>query len=308
MKRLTILSCLTLMAALVPAQANTYYFQTTGSDSNQCTFAKPCRSFASTYLEANVAVGDTLLALDSVDFTNGGMQSDFAYAGLTIDGGEHGAFMVGAFFATGTFGMISSGANQPFVMRNITVVASPGNAGLILSLSSGGAATLENVTIVCPGLGAIGILGNVSGGAVIHLKGVTILGQGTGVQIANQSGAPFSFAAENLLVDMSNQGAVLTDGYGVIRNSQFRSTAGGATGLALLATTSTPTWMVDTCAFQNLAFGMSVGGGSTARISNSEFTGNGFGIFSSGTTISFRNNVFAGNGTDGSPILTTSLK
>jgi hypothetical protein len=47
----------------------------------------------------------------------------------------------------------------------------------------------------------------------------------------------------------------------------------------------------------------------TLRLSNSLIAGNGFGLqTTSGTAITFRNNVFAGNGSDGAPSLATSLK
>jgi hypothetical protein len=253
--------------------------------------------------------GDTILALDSVDFNASGVNGRIV-SGVTIDGGQHGAFMFGGAAAgLGAFGFTGTGSGT-YVLRNVTIIGSNGYPAIYLNLS-GGTVILDNVTVITPGVnqGAFtaAIIGTIGGGVTIHMKNVTIVGAGNGIALANSSGAPFSFAAENLSVDVTGAGVELTDGYGVIRNSRFRGSS-SSTGLALLSSSSTPVWLLDTCSFQNLAYGLVAGSPGTVRISNSEFTGNTFGIFGGGTTISFRNNVFAGNGADGSPVMSTSLK
>jgi hypothetical protein len=255
---------------------------------------------------ANLAAGDTLLALDSVDFTSQGQYPGQFGISVTIDGGTHGAFVTSGQF-TSAGGILFQGNGSVVVLRNVTMIGYPAFVTLQLAMI-GGSATLENVTVIGAGQSAPpAIYITPQNGSVIHMKNVTVLSGGTGLQIVNQGGAAFTLEAENLSVDVAGTGAQLTDGNGVIRNSQFRNTAGTSTGLALLSSSTTPTWLLDTCRFQGLSYGLVTSSG-TVKISNSEFTGNTFGIFGSGTTISFRNNVFAGNGTDGSPILSTSLK
>lgn len=311
MKKMSTVLSLCLLAAL-PLPAAVYYFQTTGSDSNPCTPAQPCKSFSAlSHLTLNN--GDTVLALDGVDFNSDQYTSYDSTMAITIDGGEHGAFMTGATNASAFYFIGSSGT---MVLRNITITVPPTGTftyGIYANMY-GGSLILDNVTIISQNPQGTAIIGAVTTGA-IHLNNVRILGQGTGIQLFSNTPAmggtataAFPFAAENLTVDVTGTGAVLTDLYGTIRNSKFRSGSTTTSGVVLLANAFTPSWLVDTCSFENLSYGLTVGGGVTARISNSEFSGNGTGIFSSGTAISFRNNVFAGNTTDGSPSLTTSLK
>jgi hypothetical protein len=302
MRSLTMISWLFLAA--MPAQATTWYFQTTGSDSNPCTYVRPCRGLGAAL--TGLAAGDTLLALDSVDFSEqSGITLSVSFS-LTVDGGPHGAFLNAG-------GVQVSATNANVILRNLTVVqglqAQNQLNPAVFIVIFGGSVTLENINVTASQDNGMGIIfGLINTGGSVHMKGVTVLGQGAGIALSSQTGGPFTFEGENLTVDVSGAGAQFTDGKGVIRNSLFRSPLTTSTGLALLSTTSTPAWLLDSCRFQGLAYGLVAGSPGTIRISNSEFTGNGFGIFGSGTTISFRNNVFAGNGSDGSPVLSTSLK
>jgi hypothetical protein len=312
------LLALCLMAAALPLSATTYYFASTGKNTNTCTAPQtPCQSISLSNL--TLFSGDSLLSLDGGDISY--FQTTIITTGLTIDGGQHGALMTSSLGCCATTVYIQT-TNQNVVLRNLTIVAnnaSNGNVNAVYLQVSGGSVTLENVTILTPdGLvsggpgtytGAIG--GTVTNGGAVKLRNVTIRGYSTAVNIANSANptSPFLFQADNLTVDVpQSDGVVLTDAAGTIRNSNFRGTGMTHTGLALLTTTTTPTFLLDGCSFTSLAYGLVTGAGSTTRISNSEFAGNSFGLFGSGTTISFRNNVFAGNGTDGSPSLTTSLK
>lgn len=304
---------LCLLAAALPLPASIYYFQTTGSDSNPCSATQPCKSFAA-LSHVTLNNGDTVFALDGVDFNLDQLWGPALSAAITIDGGEHGAFMTGAPGASGLYFGGGSG-NSEMIVRNVTITAASTGSqttGVYLNLL-GGTFTLDNVTILSQNPQSSAFTGVIYGGSV-HLNNVRILGQGGGIILSNTidvggtATTAFPFTAENLTIDVTGTGLQLTDLYGTIRNSKFRSGSSNSTGAALLANSFTPSWLLDTCSFENLAYGLTIGGGVTARISNSEFSGNGYGIFSSGTAISFRNNVFAANGTDGSPSLSTSLK
>ena len=284
----------------MPLQANTYYFATTGNDSNPCSIAQPCKTVGA----VNYSSGDTLLALDGVDF-GAGNQLNFG-GNITIDGGAHGAFYT--FAATVGAYAINLVGNLNATIRNVTLVCNCGGGGIGIVLS-GGSVTLENVTVVDLNGSATGIYATLAGGASLHLNRVTILGQGSGITASNSGGTtPFSLEAENVTVDVAGNGATVTDGNAVFRNSRFVNPAPSGTGVGFLVSKTTPSLLLDTCAFQGLAYGLVSEAGATVRISNSEFTGNNFGIFGSGAVISYRNNVFAGNGNDGSPMLSTSLK
>ncbi|MGA3187139.1 MAG: right-handed parallel beta-helix repeat-containing protein [Bryobacteraceae bacterium] len=311
MKKQMILLSLCVMAAALPLPANIFYFATTGNDSNPCTVGQPCKSFRAAAV-SSVASGDTILALDGVDFNLQQLAAGAFPQSVTIDGGQHGAFMTGANGAAGLY--LNAGSGAPiWVLRNLIITVGANGSippqGIFLNLP-GGSLTMDNVTIISQNVQGAAISGTVSNGGAVHMNGVTIVGAGSGIYLNNgtPSGGPFPFTAENLVVDVTGPGVQIIDGYGTIRNSKFRSGASGTTGVALTTSSTTPSWLFDTCSFENLGYGLVIGGGETVRISNSEFSGNGTGIFNSGTAISFRNNVFAGNSTDGAPSLTTSLK
>jgi hypothetical protein len=308
----TILS-LCLMAAALPLPAKIIYFATTGLDTNPCTYAKPCKSFnAIAQGVITVNAGDTILALDGVDFNDQQSAPTFFINSVTIDGGAHGAFMTG--IAEGAAVNFQGIAYSNFVLRNVTLVApaGAGSQGVAIYLNQGGTITMENVTVLLQGGSSTqGMFISNSGGSgtsVIHLDGVRVDGIGDGLFL--QTNSSTQVTADNVSTDVTGTGMLILDGYGAVRNSNFRTTsAPGSTGLSLQPQFSSSI-LVDTCSFKNLQFGLTVGAGATVRISNSAFSGNATGVFnnSTGVAISFRNNVFAGNGVDGAPTLTTSLK
>jgi hypothetical protein len=155
----------------------------------------------------------------------------------------------------------------------------------------------------------MGISGLVTGSSAIRFDGLKITGAGNGVSIGVTGLTQAQYVVDNTSIDVSGTGMILSDGAGTIRNSNFTGPP-GAYGLSLQTPDLGGTYLVDTCSFKNLTYGASIGAFALVRFSNSSFSGNSYGIFnqSGGTIVSFRNNVFAGNGVDGSPALTTSLK
>jgi hypothetical protein len=317
----TILS-LCLMAAALPLPARILYFATTGNDNNYpCTYAAPCKSFGALNSANAVNPGDTILALDSVDFNSQQTQSYSFFGSITIDGGVHGAFLTTANCVScgGGIGIsFNSGAYANMVLRNVTIVvpSGSGNTGAYFSLAAGGSISLENVTVLMEGgVDTYGLYLQSAGSqlSAIQLDGVRVSGSGTGINIlANNT---TQVTADNVSTDVTGTGLSINDGYGAIRNSNFRTTSTStATGLSLTYSSGPSVFLVDTCSFKDLGFGLVEGlqgfpGSGTVRISKSSFSGNVNGVYVwTGTAISFRNNVFAGNNTDGAPTLTTSLK
>jgi hypothetical protein len=60
-------------ACALPLPAKILYFATFGNDASQCTVTAPCKSFAALIpTDVQALNGDTIMALDGVDFTAGG--------------------------------------------------------------------------------------------------------------------------------------------------------------------------------------------------------------------------------------------
>ncbi len=93
-----------------------------------------------------------------------------------------------------------------------------------------------------------------------------------------------------------------------VRNSSVGGGGFFGTGIVLASSVTSPVSLIDNTQVLNCGTGIFLHSG-TLRLSNAVITGNTTGINTTGgTLISFRNNVFAGNGTDGAPALTSSLK
>src|ERR1035438_3284744 len=107
-------------AAATALSAKTVYLATTGSDSNPCTYASPCRTMTPVFGLLNP--GDTVLALDSVDFTPTNFLN--ISPSTTIDGGAHGSVMSGV---NGNY-VISFANTIPstYVIRNMTIYTGTG--------------------------------------------------------------------------------------------------------------------------------------------------------------------------------------
>jgi len=152
--------------------------------------------------------------------------------------------------------------------------------------------------------------------AKIRLKDVNIT-MGTPHGGVNQQGivlmnptqvptTPYKAIFDRVTVQGGDMCATIQDGSATVSNSSFQDCV---MGLNLGQLYATPVWLVDSTHLLNNTFGLNVGGG-TLRLSNNVISGNTTGIvsYSSPTIVRFRNNVFAGNGTDNSPALGTSLK
>jgi hypothetical protein len=302
--------CVTLaLAGACGANAQTYV-ATTGSDSNSCTtIQSPCLTFNGAI--AKTHAGGQVLALDSGDF--GPIVANMP---VTIDGGGHGAFITSAALPI-SVSLTSLLPLGPVILRNLSVHikaetgGSGGTAALIASLSFGGL-TLEHVSfdvISQDGYADTGIQIHSTAGAPVILKDVTVVGFSQGIVLDGVSNRFPSLAnLQNVFVASSTYGLLVYDTSLTVHNSTFTGTSSSATAIQLQATDTAPISIIDSSQMLNSSSGITLSGG-TLRLSNSVVSGNVIGVLAnSGTFISFRNNAFAGNETDGSIPLTTSLK
>jgi hypothetical protein len=291
------------------ASATTYFVSGLGSDSNACTNASPCRTFAGAYAKTTAYDAiDAIAALDSSDFGLG-VNLVISHA-VTIDGGTHGAF-----FSTEASGagitLNLSHSDQQAVIRNITFLIGAGGTAMQVSLVASNL-KVDHLSFASTDPQATAFYALLDPASSLDVKSVTISGAGTGFILRPSLGAnPQPCQASFEDVTVSSNGAFSTGLTSqefnlTIRNSTFRSMADGVVSLSTL---TSPIVLVENSDFvNNSSVGILFSGG-TLRISNSVFSGNATGISSQGgTVISYRNNTFAGNGVDGAPSLSTSLK
>jgi hypothetical protein len=296
---------------------NTAYVATYGSNSNSCTtVTQPCATFASAYSKAGP--GGTILALDSGDF---GFLPNITNP-IVVDGGAHGAFI----------GVQSGGpgvnVNLPspavffggVTLRNLSIVIQDpqglgGQVGIQATIPTG-FLVLDHVSVsgILDTLNTTieGIEVDVAAGLSVDLKDVTVSGVLQGIHLVNafNATAPFTANLENVSVTAFDNALIVEDGNAMVRNSSFRGANHhpSSIGIELVSQFTSPNSLIENSKVASNSTGISVTGG-TLRLSNDVITGNGTGISNSGATvISFRNNTFAGNTTDGSPLLSTSLK
>ncbi len=295
-----------LIATGTPLSAgNKVYVATFGNDGNPCnTFSQPCATWAGAIFRAGAS--GVVLALDSGDFGFIDISQP-----IVIDGGAHGAFATGS--GQLVFVSLGQSAGGPVILRNISVVIDPflggSDTGILASLS-GGSLVLDHVTVT---LGANsqthGISIGAAAGLPVDLKDVTVSGVSSGIEIFNITSNPtttVNAVLQNVSVSASQSGLHTIDAAVTIRNSSFR---GALTGIGSFTTSTSPVSTLDSTQVTNNGIGISVNGG-TLRLFNNVISGNTTGITTSNgaTVISFRNNAFSGNGTDGSSPLATSLK
>lgn len=303
-----------LAAGQLLSAGNKVYVATFGNDGNPCnTFSQPCATWGGAISKAGAS--GVVLALDSGDFGSMNINQP-----IVVDGGAHGAFATGSGQIVGI--SIGQFAHGPVILRNISVVIDPpsGNSvsdtGIVVELQ-GGSLVLDHVSVtVGPDSfetsSAEGIFIGAVAGVPVDLKDVTISGVFRGIDIANLAAnptAPVNALLQNVSVSASQIGIDAIEAGVTVRNSSFRGAGFSTTGINLFAASSSPVSTLDSSQVTNNAPGISVHGG-TLRLFNNVISGNTTGITTSGggTVISFRNNAFSGNGTDGSPLLSTSLK
>jgi hypothetical protein len=317
MNKQLLLVVLALAAAPLAPAANTLFVSGSGSDSNPCNAAQPCRTFAGAY--AKGVLGGTIMALDSADFTLGNT-FNIGYP-LTIDGGAKGAFATGPLGGAVINIYLPNSYGSSVIIRNLTLLPqiTDGSVGIFATVY-GAPLKIENVNVNLPWsqFSTNGILAQLDPYARISLRNVSINGAtpptflsttGIGLSpIANSTPTtPFVANIDRVTCDGGILGLQITDGSATIHDSTFQS---AFYGISVGGAQTTPTWLVERTQIVDNRFGLVAGGGGTIRLSDSVVSGNMTGLeITGGTTIiSFRNNVFAGNGADGSPVLSTSLR
>lgn len=293
------------LAAVVLAGApaafgyGTTYVSRTGTDSGSCGInVAPCYSLTAAL--ANTDPGGTVKILDANAVAPSGVVLNRP---VTIDGS--GLAVIENIFSPGS-PAIQVAANV--TLRNLLIQTS--SADGILVSGSGVEVHIENVQIATvPGALNNGI--HVTGtGVNLTVDNSTIVDAVVGINVA---GANAVFAGGGLRLLGSTAAAFsMSAGSGTLRDGLLRGTGPGAATVGLRLSGGA-VLALEHCELTANGTGAVVdgsGGTTTLRMNNSTVAGNGVGLsaVSSGQIISLRTNMIAGNGSDGTAPLSTSLK
>jgi hypothetical protein len=272
MKPTSIFALILLAAVSALAQPfdRTWVSQRTGNDANNCLFATPCLTFQGAYAKTNP--GGIILAIDA-----GGYSTVTVTTPIIIDGNGVGAIIE-----------VSSGTG---VQVN--------NAGLV---------EIRNLTIHVPASCSVTCNGIGEQNSLVSVENVSITGAPTyGVGLS--SGA---MTIHGLTVTgAANTGILVQNATATISDSIIRYSGNGillqGTSAATQALIERSKMILNTTGLVVQSFASTA---TTARISDSVITGNTTGVSTTGggQIITFRNNTWAGNSTDGTTPFSVSLK
>jgi hypothetical protein len=273
---------LTLLAAVPALAYDTSWVSHSGSDALGCgTTAAPCRMFQFAYNNATSS-GGIIKAMDAGEYG----PINIAGNPVTIDGNGVGA-SIGATSAAG-FGVFLSYPGGTVVIRNLTihVPASCNCPGI--RINSGSPVIIENVSITgAPSYGVF--LQSINNGeplATAAIHGLTVTNATLAGIYVEASTATIS---DSIVQFSPNYGIFLVGNVNGATQVLIERSKIISNGVGLLVSNA--------------------GATATARISDCVITGNTTGVTTSGgQIITFRNNTWAGNTTDGTTPFSVSQK
>ena len=283
-----------LIAAATPASAQPRqtFVSGTGNDANPCSRTRPCRTLDRAITV--VADGGQVIVLDSATYGNsitiGKALSIYAppgvYAGIVQDGSVTGV-------------TVAAPAGAAVVLSGLTIRRfSPTFGGRAIRFNSGGELHVERSVIE----GAFGD-GIVAGAASARFYLVDTLVRGGIDENAIDIAAATAFFDRVRVETTALEGLEVANARVSIRDSSFA----GARNAGIAISTGGEV-NVENSLFSLHGVALNVMSGGTVRVSNSTFFGNSIAVGGSGTRISFGNNRFAGNGSDGTFTSTSPLR
>jgi hypothetical protein len=284
MKRTSILMAALLIAPVAMAQLSRTAVSINGSDSNPCSPAAPCRSFAAAIAETSS--GGELIALDS-----GG------YGPFTIDRGiaviaAPGAY-AGVTVTSGTGITVSGGASDRIVLRNL-VIDGMASASIGIQYSSGAELDIENCQV-----NAFSFSGIFSGGPKLYVSDTVARSAGSAFFVSGDATA----VLERCQALDSNDGFTAREGSTVLLRDSLAT--GNNIAVKILGRFGgTATMFIKNCVVAQNHDGIIGSGGeggiSITTVSNTMIVNNtvsGVAIDTAGCQmLTFGNNRFRGNG------------
>jgi hypothetical protein len=282
---------LALLLPQAPAHAQARsWVSGTGNDSNPCTRALPCKTFAGAL--AKTAAGGEIFALDGGEYD--GLTINKA---ITIDGGSENASV---HTTNGIAISVSANLVDVVILRNLRVRGDGnpnGNGSLGIVFQSGALLSIESCTI--SGTANTGIAAGVgSGSATLNVINTTITGAGTGIVVTGGGGALFGEADH---VTIQDEPATSGSGIGINAAGSvvFTVTNSNILNAQVAGVQANPGAVVNvdlsSVSSNNTAF---VANGGIIRVSRSSIydNTNNFSITGGGVIATDGNNVGAING------------
>jgi len=274
------------------------YVSSTGSDANAatgCLRNNPCATFSAAF---GAASGNGVIHV--VD--SGAYGTLTITHGITIDGGNAGSTLSGSGNTIFLSAQFSINAGSAIVTIENLTMSGTNIAPTAISVSAVGGLHVQNCTF--SGYTSSAINFQASSGQ-LELTNVTIsdIPSGNGVFVGNARAA-----LDNVHINHT-QTAVLASGSSTV--SIRRSTANGNGSGFVAAYGPTAELHVDDCMLTNNQWGIVVASGARAYISRSTLSNNFItALFNDGssTLVSFGNNQFASNASDGAFTATATVK
>jgi hypothetical protein len=262
---------------------------TNANDSNACSNAAPCRTFAAAI--ANTSAGGEIDALDTAEY--GPVTITKA---ITIDGGGGG--QVASIQADGVNGIVvSAGANDKVILRNLRINGS--NTGLNgIRFLSGGQLTIDKCEIFGFTLNGVDISQGSSAQSWVTNTNIGMIG-GVGIMATTTAGT-VTLGIDKVRVEWSNKGVDAASHSRVTVNDSFVQNAASigieADGDAIIVINGSVIDLNGSGVETTIVSGVE----AFAYVSNSEIAFNSTGFNElAGRINTFGNNRFIANGSDG---------
>ena len=275
----------------------------TGSDSNNCSLAAPCRNFQAAYAQTNA--GGEIAVLGTAGYNNGATFTINKAISIVNPGG----FEAGIAVPSGGIGIvINAGVNDALSLRGLTMEGGGvGNTGIIFN--TGASLTIENSVI--RHLTATGIYfgSNVPISLTSSLSVSNTLvadNSGTGIYIIPTGSGTVTAVFNRVQTNNNLNYGIVADGAnstGTVKatiSDSLASNNGGQGFYAVTDSSHAPTTLmvVRSVAANNLYGLYAAGTGATLRVANSTVTGNGNGwlAIAGGVLDSYGDSYIDGNG------------
>jgi hypothetical protein len=294
----------------VAPTSRTFVSGSTGSDSNTCTRAAPCLTFAAAL--KNTSAGGEIDVLDPGDFGPVTLTGS-----MTIDGG--GGLVAGVGVVPGTSGItINAGANDVINLRDLVFdgYGEIGASGVVFN--SGSRLLIEHCMF--QGFDTAGIAFTPGAGsattAQMFVENSTVVGNAGGVLVKPTEGIAAEVTLIRVHIDQNSGSGLIADGTsgsGPIQVAIGNSSASLNASNGIDVTSAQASVKVDairaTIAANGLAGIQSQGGAASVTVGSSQIRGNATGLQSigGGALLSYANNQVTGNGSNGS-FTTTGLQ
>jgi hypothetical protein len=285
-----------------------------GIDTNPCTLALPCRSFATAITQT--ASDGEIIVLDSAGY---GPVTFTQPVSIVAPRGVYAGVSV----LTGTGIVVAQGAGT-VVLSGLNIIGHGGVTGI--DFQSGDALRIEGTTV--SGFSGVGLKAFLTAPAVLMIHNSTFVANPLGIHLRT-SASVLTVEIDGSRFDRNGSGAQFEDNVrGVVSNSSFNGNLVGGAFVQAATSGTTANLSFRNCVFSGNSYGIMVGvitESNVAQITDSEVSDNGNGVVAqpfgtvtlSNTTVtrngvgvstpgvpagevrSFQDNRLYGNATDG---------